>query len=794
MRLLKYAGLSILILLVVISFSSLIYLKTRIPSISGTITIKGLASTVTITRDVYGVPHIKASNSGDAYFALGYAQAQDRLFQMDFYRRASRGELAEILGKDLLDADKFLRTLGFLRTAREQYPGLNSEIRAMAESFSRGINYFIEHGPMPAEFALLGYRPRPWSPEDSIAIANLLAFQLASWAFTNEINQYLILNKLGPEKAREFLPAYPDDFTPIIAHNGSGSPRNERMPVASRKFIDGYVLRTIASNNWVIHGKRTASGKPLLGDDSHEDGPELPTQWHMAQLSGPGIEAAGAMFPGTPLFVWGHNRRIAWGLTNFTLDNQDFYLEKINPANERQVMYRGRWVDLKYVKERIACKGDKGIEHIEYIVRITPHGPIVNDIEKDLGKAPVSVRRVEAEMPSIAEALYRLERAGNWREFKEALSRYCAGPQHFVYADVDGNIGYIGAGRCPVRRGSKGVLPSAGWDGANEWAGYHPFEAMPQSYNPAKGFIATANNRPVRGALPIPYSEYWECPYRAERITELIESKKLLSVNDMKAMHLDIVSALARRLVPPFVRELKQVKDPALSPFVKELESWDFRVDDHSAAACIYELMLNRLPHVIFHDELGDDLLTRLVKDKIGVTNTMVDLLTRRTGSVLFDNISTPKRETMRDAVNEALRYAIGFLEKEFGRDMRGWKWSTLHQIEFSHPFGQEEILRPIFNYGPFPFEGDEHTINRAGYANEKPFKVNITASIRYIADLSALHKSLIVLSSGQSSHLLSKHRTDMCDLFMRGEYIPWYVLPERYEANREGTLTMKPE
>ncbi len=793
MRLLKYAGLSILILLVVISLSAFIYLKTRIPSISGTIKIKGLTSTVTITRDVYGVPHIEASDSGDAYFALGYAQAQDRLFQMDFYRRASRGELAEILGKDLLDADKFLRTLGFLRTARQQYPGLSPEIRAMAGAFSRGINYYIEHGPMPAEFALLGYRPRPWSPEDSIAIANLLAFQLASWAFTNEINQYLILNRLGPEKAREFLPAYPEDFTPIIAHEAHGAGQGA-MSAASRQFIDGYVLRTIASNNWVIHGKRTASGRPLLGDDSHEEGPELPTQWHMAQLSAPGIEAAGAMFPGTPLFVWGHNRRIAWGLTNFTMDNQDLYLEKLNPANERQVMYRGGWVDLKYIKEKIACKGDKGMEYVDYIVRITPHGPIVNDIEKELGKAPVSVRRVEAEMPSIAEALYGLERAGNWNEFKKAMSKYMAGPQHFVYADVDGNIGYIGAGRCPVRRGSNGIRPSVGWDGTCEWAGYYPFEMMPQSYNPPKGFIATANNRPVRGRLPIPLSEYWECPYRAERITELIESKRLLSVNDMKAMHLDTLSALARRLVPLFVRELKQMKDPALAPFVKELESWDFRVGDHAAAACVYELMLNRLPHVIFRDELGDDLLTRLVKDKIGVTNTLVDLLMRRTGSVLFDKINTPERETMRDAVKEAFTYSIDTLRKKFGKDTHDWKWSSLHQIEFSHVFGQEAMLRPIFNYGPFPFEGDEHTINRAGYANEKPFKVNITASIRYIADLSAIHKSLIVLSSGQSAHLLSRHRTDMCDLFMKGEYIPWYVLPEQYSANREGTLTLKPE
>ncbi len=793
MRLLKYAGLSLTAILLGFFVSVFVFLKTRIPPVSGEFAVEGLASTATITRDAYGVPHIQASDADDAYFALGYAQAQDRLFQMDFYRRAARGELSEILGAELLDADKYLRTLGFLRTARRQYSGLSRETTALVEAFSRGVNFFIRHGPMPLEFTLLGYGPRPWKAEDSIAIANLLAFQLASWAFTNETNLYLIQRRLGAEKAREFLPAYPKVFTPIIARGGPGGGRRAAISPCSRRFIDGFLLRTIASNNWVIHGRRTESGKPLLGDDSHEDGPELPTQWHMAHLTGPGMDAAGAMFPGTPLFVWGHNRRIAWGLTNFNLDNQDLYLERIHPDNDRLVMYRSKWVELEHITERIVCKGDGGMKNIDYLVRVTPHGPIINDIEKDLGAEPLSLRRVEDEQPSIAEALYRLERAGNWNEFVDALSRYGAGPQHFVYADVDGNIGYVGAGRCPVRRGSSGVLPSPGWDGSCEWAGYYPFEMMPRSCNPPKAYIVTANNRPFRGRLPIPYSEYWECPYRAERIAELIESKERLTMADMKAMQLDIVSSLARKLVPVFLSALRGSKDPSLSPYIARLESWNCRVDDRSPATCIYELMLNRLPYEAFHDELGDGLFKRLIKDKIGMTNTLVDLLTRRTDSALFDRVDTPKKETMNDAILQAFAYAREYLEKEFGNDMRRWKWGSLHRIEFSHPFGQEPMLRPFFNYGPFPFEGDEHTINRAGYANENPFKVNITASIRYIADLSAIHESLIVLSSGQSAHLLSAHRTDMCDLFMKGEYIPWHFSSQQYAADSKGVTTLRP-
>ncbi len=794
MRILKFAGLAVLVLVVLVSVAVFVYLKTRIPAISGTLKTKEVTSEVKIIRDAYGVPHIEAVKSADLYFALGYVQAQDRLFQMDFYRRAARGELSEILGKDLLDADKYLRTMGFLRTARAQGPLLSPATRALVESYSRGINYFLEHGPMPVEFTLLGYKPRPWSPEDSLAIGNLLAFQLASWAYQNEITQYLVLNKLGQAKAQEFLPVYPENFVPIIAAGGERGGRKERMSAASAEFLDTYVRRVIASNNWVVSGKRTATGKPLLGDDSHEEGPELPTQWHMAHLSGPGIDTAGAMFPGTPLFVWGHNRRVAWGLTNFTLDNQDLYLEKINPADPRQVMYRGGWVDIRILKEKIPVKGDKGVEVVEYEVRLTPHGPIINDIEKDLGAAPVSMRRVEAETRSIAEALYGIALAGGWKDFKKALSLYSAGPQHFVYADVDGNIGYIGAGKCPVRRNSDGLLPSPGWDGTREWEGYYPFEMMPQAYNPAAGFIATANNRPLRGKLPIPLSEYWECPYRAERITDLIQSKKLLTVDDFKTMHTDDVSILAGKLVPLFVKLLGEKSDPALAPYVKALGAWNHRVDDESAGTCIYEVMLNRLPYEVFHDELGDDLYKRYIKDKIGMTNTLVDLLTRRTGSVLFDDAGTPGKETRADAVKDALAYAVGYLRKELGDDMAGWKWSSLHQIEFAHVFGQEPMLRPFFNYGPFPFPGDEHTINRAGYANDNPFKVNITASIRYIVDFSNISKSLIVLSTGQSAHLLSRHRTDMSDLFMKGEYIPWHYAREDYTADSEGTIVLAPE
>ena len=782
-----------LLIIVAAAFSGAwVYLRSLLPVVDGELKISAIREGVTLVRDKYGVPHISAENRHDLYFALGYVQAQDRMFQMDFYRRVARGRLAEVLGKDLLDADIYLRTIGFTRTAREQLKILPPETRVMVEAFSEGITYFIEHKRLPLEFTLLGYRPEKWTPEDSLAIGNLLGFQLASWAYQNELLNYLILTRLGPDKAALFLPVYPKDAVPIMEQS-TPAPMPGKISLRSREFLEVFVSREFASNNWVIAGKRTVTGKPLLCEDSHEEGPELPTQWHLCHLTGKGIDTAGAMFPGTPVFIWGHNRSIAWGMTNFDLDNQDLYLERISPDNPNQVMFEGKWVDMQIIREKIPIKDGKKTAYREIVIRITPHGPIINDIESGIGDKPISIRRVEAEPWLISEALYKLSTARNWDDFKHALSFYPAGPQNFVYADVDGNIGYIGAGKCPIRTDSRGILPQPGWDGTHEWQGYYPFEAMPMTFNPEQGYIATANNNPVRGEYAIPLSEYWETPSRAQRITELIESKPKHAVADMIRMHLDNKSALAAQIVPVFIQILNKTTTREERKYVDELARWDYHLTPDSAAACLYEVMFNHLLMETFADELGKDLFERLIKDKIGVTNLMADLLLQKKDSILFDNVNTKRAETVNDAVTESFRSAVAYLIETLGSDMQGWQWGKLHQIEFSHIFGSEKVLRPFFNYGPFPFGGDEQTINRAGYDKTKPYKVNITASIRYIVDFSNLSNALVVLSTGQSAQLLSPHRHDMADMFLAGKYITWYMERKDFEPESEGVLRLLP-
>lgn len=793
MKVFKLIIIALSVIIVLAVGGAWLYLNAIVPKYEGELSLPGVKEGAVVIRDVHGVPHIYADTIQDLYFALGYCQAQDRLFQMDFYRRAARGRLSEIFGKDLLDADRYLVTMGFARTATKQIESLPPNLREIVDAFSAGINASIEHNPLPVEFTILGYKPEPWTVEDSQAIGNLISFQLAGWAYKNEILNWLILGKLGPERAAEFLPFTPEE-TVFITALGPPRPKAPEMSRTSREFLAFFINRELASNNWVIAATKSETGSPILCEDSHESGPEMPTQWHLSHLVGPGIDIAGAMFPGAPIFVFGHNDHIAWGVTNFTLDTQDLYLEKLNPDNKNQVMYDGTWVDMELITEKIPVKGDDGLTYDEITVRLTPHGPIINDVESGLGDAPVSLRAQGFAPWPLLEAFYRINTAKNWDEFTDALSIYAAGPQHFVYADTDGTIGYVGAGKCPIRTNSRGLLPKPGWDGKSEWQGYYPFEMMPILKNPEKGYIGTANNPPISGGSPIFLSDYWESPWRASRIDELLTVKDRLGIADMKEMQLDVKSGLAAHLVPIFVATLKRNATDELAPYIDSLASWDFQSLPDSGGAAIFEATFNELLTETFSDELGQELFSRFMDDKSVATNTLYRLLTDDRTSPFFDNVATEKRETFDDTLMKAFGDAIVYLSEAMGNDPSAWPWGSIHTIEFSHVFGQVTILRPFFNYGPFPFGGSDQSLNRGGYNKNKPFAVDITASIRYIVDFSDLNGSLVVLSTGQCQSLTSPHREDMADLFLSGNYIPWYVDKKDIEENAAGILKLLPE
>jgi len=794
-KVLKIFLVTLLIFIIVIVVFSFGYLKFLLPKVDGEVASTKIIEGAEVIRDKYGVPHIYADNNYDLYFALGYVQAQDRLFQMDFYRRAASGCLSEVLGSDLIDADRYLRTMGFTRTAEEQIKDLTPEMEEIVTAFSDGINAFIDEGKLPVEFKILGYKPKTWNPEDSQAIGNLISFQLASWAYGNEILNLRILNKLGPDLARTFFPAYPKDGIFIMTSDANGEGET-KVSEKSKEFLDFFINRTFASNNWVVSGAKSVTGKPILAEDSHEGGPEMPTQWHLSHIVGKDIDVAGAMFPGAPIYIFGHNSHIGWGVTNFDMDEQDLYFEEINPKSPYFVKYKGEWVKLTIIKEKIPVKDDDaegGFSYADVVIRITPHGPIINDIEDGLGDKPISIKRMGAEPWPLMESFYLINSAKNWDDFKAALAVYAVGPQHFVYADIEGNIGYIGAGKCPIRTNSSGILPTSGADGKHEWRGYYPFDMMPMLFNPEKGYIATSNNPPYRGDSPIFLSSYWESPYRAERSTEMLEAKEKFDIDDMIEMHLDVKSKLAEKLIPIFVASLSESANDKLAPHIESLSSWDCFSTADSEGAAIFHVLQNRLMRAVFLDELGDELFEKFLNDKSIALNTLSRLVLFEVDHPLFDDITTDEKETFYDTLFLAFNETIDYLTEEMGKNPNKWNWGTLHKIEFSHVFGGVAPLRPLFNYGPFPFEGSDQSLNRGGYnknnALKGDFKVDITASIRYIVDFSDLGGSLMVLSTGQSGNIFSSHRNDMADLFLRGEYCRWYIDREDFESGADGIL-----
>ncbi len=796
MKIFRFIIIAISLIVIVVCGGSYLYLKSLVSDYEGTITHPDIKEGATVIRDEYGIPHISAEETWDLYFALGYCQAQDRLFQMDFYRRAARGELSEVLGEDLIDADVYLRTMGFLRTAKIQIEALDPDLLEVIEAFSAGVNAYVENNPLPVEFKILGYEPKPWTPEDSQAIGNLISFQLASWAYQNEMLNYLVLNKIGETAAKDLLPGLPDETVYIMAKAENPSFNVDSLSESSRAFLENFIKIERASNNWVVSGEKTTTGMPILCEDSHESGPELPTQWHLSHLVSGDMDVSGAMFPGAPIFIFGRNKNIAWGVTNFTLDTQDLFMEKINPENQNQVMYKGSWVDMELVTEMIKVKdGDSFIEK-EVTIRITPHGPIINDAESDIGDVPMSLCAQGFEPWPLFEAFYDINNARNWDEFKSALSIYAAGPQHFVYADTDGNIGYVGAGKAPVRKKGDGTLPSPGWDGTCDWQGYYPFEMMPILFNPEKGYIATANNPPKKNLSPVIVSDYFESPWRALRIEEMLTEKEKLCVDDMKGMHLDVKSTFAERTVPIFISVLSE-RDGSddTKAVVEELSHWDYVEDSDSAGAAIFEVMFQKILVNTFADELGEPVCNRFLQDKSVATNTLYSLILTDHKHPLFDDINTEEVEDFGDILEKSTDETIAFLNERLGKDPAQWSWGAIHEIEFSHIFGEVAFLRPIFNYGPFPFVGSDTTINRGGFNKAKPdiYKVDITASIRYIVDFSDLDNSLIVLSTGENGNILSRYREDMSDLFLRGEYARWYGNMEDIQSEGVATTTFLP-
>ncbi|WP_038049282.1 penicillin acylase family protein [Thermus caliditerrae] len=723
-------------------------LRASLPQAEGRIALKGLSAPVEVVRDGRGVVRVRAASLEDLFFAQGFAHAQERLWQMEFQRRVGQGRLAEVLGEAVLPQDRFLRTWGFYRAAESAYARLYPEEKRAVDAYVAGVNAFLESGaPLPPEFRLLSFRPEPWAGPDVLVWAKMMSFDLSGNWEEELLRHRLLARGVSPERLLELLLPYPEDAPTILQAEDLGLPlKREEAPAALLRLAPPRFLE--ASNNWVVSGSRTATGKPFLADDPHL-GLQAPSLWFLMVLEAPGYRVIGASLPGVPGIVIGRNERIAWGVTNVGADVQDLYL--LEDVGGKGYRYKGQVVPYRVREERIRVKGGK-----EEVLRVreTVYGPVITDALQDPPKTPMALRWVSLDPEDhILTAYLGINRARNWQEFTDALRHYSAPSQNFVYADVDGNIGYIAPGKFPIRKeGHTGMVPVPG-NGAWDWQGYRKPEDWPQVLNPKEGLVVTANHKVTPQGFPYALTYDWAEPYRAERIREMLLAKEKLSLEDMKAIQLDQKSLLFRDFRP--VLELLNPLSERSRTWREQLLSWDGTMAPTSEEALVFALWYTEL--------------TRLPEKEVGEAywdEPRYLLKALREGDPNCDQPGTEYRETCLDFAALALERALDRKEA-----LRARSWGEVHRATFPHAVLTHTPLKR-FTDRTVPFGGDRYTVNVGPFVPQS-LQMTHGPSYRQIVDLSDPEASLFIHPMGQSGHFLSPHYADLLPLWQRGAYLP---------------------
>ncbi len=777
-------------------------IRKALPQLEGEMTVVGISGPVKIYRDEYGVPHVYADEESDLMFATGYTQAQDRLWQMDMLRRVASGRLSEIFGTKTIQADKALRTLGFMRMARMISDSLKPETRILLESYADGVNYFIKThvDNYPAEFTLLRIEPEPWKPEHSMALSRILAWQLSmGWYVDVAYDQikdsvnYTMFQEIFPkfpESAPLILPTVPeyllqkwgfkDSPQKIKAENvfpiGQSSPELADFVEANLliKNILGWEGFAIGSNNWVVDGSHSTTGKPILANDPHL-GHGVPSLWYEMHLVGGRFDVTGFTLPGMPFAVLGNNRHVAWGFTNVQNDDADFYREYIKDST---YYFNGAFRPLKWDDEKIAIKDTSDIM---YRVRSTHHGPIINDLFDYMNEKAISVRWTGHDVSYEVEAILGMNLATNWIEFRSACSQFKSPAQNVVYADIDGHIAYQFMGNIPIRKYANGI---AIWDGTqleNDWLGYWPFEKNPFELDPTTGILSSANNKTAGTWFPLFISDYWEHPSRIMRIQELLHSKEKFSVEDFKLFQNDLYSFHAKEVLP-FLLEACQADSLYTKADITSednfqynesylfLKYWDCKMGKDSRGAALFNVFFQRLLENIYHDDLGE-----LYEPFIKLSNIPARVTTQLLGlknSGWWNDKKTKSIEDRDAILRRSFNEAIESLVRRFGPEPASWTWEKLHHVTFKHVLGVQKPLDFLFNIGPYPVGGNTTTISNSEFHySDTLFATVLGASMRRIVDLSDLGHPATTVTIGQSGQPFSPYFKDQVDNWLNGKY-----------------------
>lgn len=800
-RWLRFTVLAVVSLLAVSVLGSYVFARRSLPQIAGELRLTGLLAPVTVYRDERGVPHIEAANSHDLYMAQGFVTAQDRLWQMDLSRRAASGRLAEVLGASMLDTDKFFRTLNLRPAAEASVAAYSPWAREALDAYTAGVNAFIAQassgGRLPPEFTILGYSPEPWSPTDSAIIGKFMAYDLGG-NFAAEVYRYQLRHLVGDRLANQLLPVYPSDGITIMKSAGTASPVQaaELPPDDSDIDVSGLVAvaafpdEFVGSNNWVVSGKLTKSGKPLLADDPHL-GLRTPSIWYATHLVLSGeyeqMNVMGVTFPGAPGIIIGHNDKIAWGVTNTGPDVQDLYIERRNPNNPYQFQFENKWEDATVIKDPIKVKGQPDVP---FEVVVTRHGPIVSEVTGDKENRPHEALALKwtAHLPTTElEAVLAFGKAMNWSEFRQALRKFQVPTQNFVFASVDGTIAYRPAGIVPVRAKGNGLAPVPGWTGTYEWKEFIPFHQMPEVVNPAEGFIATANNKVVDDGYPFFLSYSWAQPYRASRIAEVLTSKTGLTVDDMRLLQTDYTNLQAKSLLPILLAAMEKAPLEGAEPGALALmKAWDHVDSADQGAPLVFHLWWKHLNQQLYEPKMGKELFKRMA-DQGNVTDELLRMAAKGQ-----ENDWVKEAGGLEKLAAASFKSAVAEAVKLQGKEPSKWAWGKFHRIGPAHPLGGAvKPLGWLLNARAYPVGGSNVTVGAMSF-NRDTGMVSSAAPWRTVVDLADITgNSHDIVAPGQSGHFLSHWYTDQAERHVRGELMPQNFTPASY--NQGARLILRP-
>jgi penicillin amidase len=801
-------------------------LRRPLPRASGALRLPGLGAPARVLRDRWGVPHIYAASSADLFMAQGFVHAQDRLWQMELQRRTGHGRLSELFGEIALDSDRFVRIMGFPRVARRELDTLGDDARAAVEAYVRGVNAFLEQSGsrLPIEFTILRARPEPWQPLDVLVWGKMLAQNLArSWI--TEALRAQIVAAVGPERAAalepEYLAQHPLTLPRGVRYSPELGGEALRLAGGAAPFV-GNGEAGQGSNGWVVGGGRTVSGRPLLANDVHL-ALQLPSLWYENHLSGGEYHVTGASLPGTPGVVLGHNERIAWGITNGENDVQDLFVERFDPADPTRYEFRGAWEPATIVHEEIQVKG-RAAPHVEQ-VRITRHGPVISGLlqpafsakdketrgqgdkvnpDGDASLSPnlpgslpqeLALRWTALDPSQPFDAALAVNRARDWESFRAAAAGWTSPTLNFVYADVEGHVGYVFGGHMPIRAQGDGRLPVPGWTGEHEWTGVIPPDELPYALDPPDGALVTANNRIVGDEFPYPMPSEYLPGYRAARIRQLIEQTPRHDPRSFAGIQRD------QRSLPGLELAALAGRLPAMGPLAQRardaLAAWDGELTADSVGGAIYARLREKLLAGAYAEVAGPLAQTGGLGAFAGLLGDTylwraLPLLLKRLAA-RDDSWLAPGRSG--DALlREAWAATVVELRDELGDDVREWRYGRFHRLTLRHPLGGVPALAPLFNRGPFPTGGDADTV-RMGYAPRHhagvPFYV--APSYRQICDPSNWDNSQSIHPGGQSGQPSSRHYADYVQPYLNMQYHPMPWSRARVEDAAVSRLVLEP-